>query len=231
MPEVAVVIPAYNEADRVGATVAAARALPGVDVVVVVDDGSRDATAAAAREAGARTLRYARNHGKGMAMMVGAREVAELDRRRPAGGPRHLLFLDADLGVTAACAGPLIGPVAAGEADMTIAVFASRVKLAGHGFVVRLAGSGIRRATGWTPAQPLNGQRCLTRAAFEAACPLARGFGVETAMTIDLRRKGMRIVEVEVEMAHRATGSDLPSQLHRARQLVDVGLALATRLR
>jgi glycosyltransferase involved in cell wall biosynthesis len=231
MSQVAVVIPAYNEADRVGATVAAARALPGVDVVVVVDDGSRDATAAAAREAGARTLRYARNHGKAMAMMVGAREVAELDRRRPAGGPRHLLFLDADLGPTAACAGPLIGPVAAGEADMTIAVFASRVRLAGRGLVVRLAGSGIRRATGWTPAQPLNGQRCLTRPAFEAARPLARGFGVETAMTIDLKRSGMRIVEVEVEMAHRATGSDLRSQLHRARQFADVSLALATRLR
>ena len=232
MSQVSVVIPAYNEADRVGATVAAAMELPGVDVVVVVDDGSRDATAAVAREAGARTLRYGRNHGKAMAMMVGAREVAELDRRRrPAGGPRHLLFLDADLGPTAACAGPLIGPVAAGEADMTIAVFASRVKLAGHGFVVRLAGSGIRRATGWTPAQPLNGQRCLTRAAFEAALPLARGFGVETAMTIDLKRSGMRIVEVEVEMAHRATGSDLRSQLHRGRQLADVGLALATRLR
>jgi glycosyltransferase involved in cell wall biosynthesis len=231
MPPVAVIIPAYNEADRVGETVTAASRLPGVDVVVVVDDGSRDATAAVARQAGARALRYGRNHGKGMAMMVGAREVAELDRRRPADGPRHLLFLDADLGATAGCAGPLIEPVTAGTADVTIAVFANRVKLAGHGFVVRLAGAGIRRATGWTPAQPLNGQRCLTRAAFEAARPLARGFGVETAMTIDLKRKGMRIVEVEVEMAHRATGGDLTSQLHRARQLADVGLALATRLR
>ena len=86
MPQVAVVIPAYNEADRVGATVTAARALPGVDVVVVVDDGSRDATAGVAREAGARVLRYAGNHGKAMAMMVGAREVAEHDRRHPAGG-------------------------------------------------------------------------------------------------------------------------------------------------
>ena len=231
MPQVAVVIPAYNEADLVGATVAAARELPDVDLVVVVDDGSRDGTAAVARQAGARALRYARNHGKAMAMMVGAREVAELDRRRPAGGPRHLLFLDADLGSTAAAAGPLIGPVAAGEADMTVAVFANRVKRGGHGFVVALAGSGIARATGWTPAQPLNGQRCLTRAAFEAARPLARGFGVETAMTIDLKRSGMRIVEVEVEMDHRATGADLPSQLHRARQFGDVALALATRLR
>src|ERR1700722_8600253 len=230
MPQVAVVIPAYNEADRVGATVTAARALQGVDLVVVVDDGSRDATAAVARAAGARALRYARNHGKAMAMMVGAREVAELDRRRPGDGPRHLLFLDADLGATAGCSGPLIGPVAAGEADLTIAVFGSRVKLGGHGFVVRLAGSGIRRATGWTPAQPLNGQRCLTRAAFDAARPLARGFGVETAMAIDLKRKGLRIVEVEVDMAHRATGTDLAAQLHRARQFADVARALGTRV-
>ncbi len=98
MPHVAVVIPAYNEADRVGATVTAACALPGVDVVVVVDDGSRDATADVARDAGARVLRYAKNHGKATAMAVGALEVAAIDRRRPADGPRHLLFLDADLG-------------------------------------------------------------------------------------------------------------------------------------
>ena len=112
---------------------------------------------------------------------------------------------------------------------MTIAVFANRVKLGGHGLVVRLSGAGIGRATGWTPAQPLNGQRCLTRAAFDAACPLARGFGVETAMTIDLKRKGLRIAEVEVDMAHRATGTDLASQLHRARQFADVALALVSR--
>lgn len=73
---------------------------------------------------------------------------------------------------------------------MTIAVFATRVKLGGHGFVVKLAREGIARATGWTPTQPLNGQRCLTRVAFEAARPLAHGFGVETALTIDLLRRG-----------------------------------------
>jgi glycosyltransferase involved in cell wall biosynthesis len=227
---VAVVIPAYNEADRIAATVTAARTLPGVDVVVVVDDGSADGTWVAARDAGARALRYRENRGKAMAMAVGAVEVDHLDQRQPAGGPRHLLFLDADLGATAACAGPLIVPVAAGDADVTIAAFASRVKLGGHGLVVRLSGAGIRRATGWTPAQPLNGQRCLSRAAFEAARPLAGGFGVETAMTIDLKRKGMRILEVEVEMAHRATGTDLRAQLHRARQFADVARALATRL-
>jgi len=113
---------------------------------------------------------------------------------------------------------------------MTIAAFTTRVKLGGHGLVVRLSSAGIRRAAGWSPAQPLNGQRCLTRAAFEAARPLARGFGVETALTIDLVRRGYRVREVEVDLAHRATGTDARARLHRARQLADVALALATRM-
>jgi hypothetical protein len=95
---------------------------------------------------------------------------------------------------------------------------------------VRTSGAGIERAIGWRPEQPLNGQRCLTRLAFAAACPLAAGFGVETAMTIDLARRGMRITEVEVPLAHRATGTDLRAQLHRAGQLADVARALAIRL-
>lgn len=230
MPPVAVVIPAFNEAQRIGETVTAALTIPGVDIVVVASDGSTDSTVSVALEAGARVWWSARNRGKAAAMLAGADAVGGVDARRPADGPRHLLFLDADLGKTAANAGPLIEPVAAGEADMTIAVFANRVKLAGHGFVVRLAGAGINRATEWAPAQPLNGQRCLTRAAFNAALPLARGFGVETAMTIDLKRKGLRLVEVEVDMTHRATGGDLAAQLHRARQFWDVSRALAGRV-
>ncbi|GAA2309763.1 hypothetical protein GCM10010402_82040 [Actinomadura luteofluorescens] len=55
------------------------------------------------------------------------------------------------------------------------------MKLGGHGFVVRLSRDGIRRAAGWEATAPLNGQRCLTRAAFDAALPLAAVFGVETA--------------------------------------------------
>ena len=227
--EVAVVIPARNEADRIQATVTAALGLPAAAVVIVVDDGSRDGTAAAARSAGAVVTRHARNRGKGAAMETGAEAVALLDQRERRDRPRHLLFLDADLGGTAAAAGPLIEPVLAGATDMTIAVFTTTVKLAGHGLVVGLSGTGIRRATGWRPAQPLNGQRCLTRAAFEAARPLARGWGVETAMSIDLLRKGLRVTEVEVELAHRATGTGMRAQLHRAHQLTDVARALATR--
>ena len=48
-------------------------------------------------------------------------------------------------------------------------------------------------------------------------------------MTIDLKRRGLRVTEVEVDLAHRATGTDLRAQLHRARQFADVAWALATR--
>ncbi|MBO3745976.1 glycosyltransferase [Streptosporangiaceae bacterium NEAU-GS5] len=238
-PDTAVVIPAKDEADRIGVTVAAALRLPGVDLVVVVDDGSSDETGRVARAAGARVIRHSRNRGKAAAMESGAEAVRLLDEESPLPAPpppgegavvaRHLLFLDADLGETAREAVPLIAPIRAGTADMTIAVFSARVKLGGHGMVVKLAHDGIKRATGWDATQPLNGQRCLTRSAFEAARPLAHGFGVETGMTIDLIRKGFRVVEVEVDMAHRATGTDWRSQVHRARQLRDVALALTTR--
>jgi glycosyltransferase involved in cell wall biosynthesis len=227
--DLAVVIPAKNESDRIRATVAGAAAVDGVDLVVVVDDGSTDSTGALAEGAGAKVVRHGRSRGKAAAMETGAEAVRLLEAATGRPGPYHLLFLDGDLGTTAANAGPLAGPVRAGDADMTIAVFTDRVKRGGHGLVVGLSGAGIERATGWRPAQPLNGQRCLTRAAFEAAQPLAPGFGVETALTIDLLRLGMRVKEVEVPLAHRATGNDWRAQLHRARQLADVARALATR--
>ena len=229
--DLAVVIPAKNESDRIRATVAGAATVPGVDLVVVVDDGSADSTGALAESAGATVVRHGHRRGKAAAMETGAEAVRLLEQANGRFGPRHLLFLDGDLGATAAEAAPLTEPVRAGDADMTIAVFTDRVKRGGFGLVVGLAGAGIERATGWRPAQPLNGQRCLTRAAFEAARPLAPGFGVETALTIDLLRLGMRVTEVEVPLAHRATGNDWHAQLHRARQLADVARALASRTR
>jgi hypothetical protein len=228
--DVAVIIPARNESDRIKDTVSGAAGLAGVSLVLVVDDGSRDGTAAFAESAGAMVVRHARSRGKAAAMETGAEAVRLLERDQGRLSPLHLLFLDGDLGETAAAAGPLTEPVRAGEADMTMAVFTTRVKLGGHGLVIGLSGAGIERATGWRPAQPLNGQRCLTRAAFEAARPLAVGWGVETAMTIDLLRLGLRVTEVEVPLAHRASGTGWRAQAHRAHQLADVARALAARL-
>ncbi len=67
---VAVVIPAYNEAPRIARVVAGARKTKGA-AVIVVDDGSSDGTAAAARKARARVVRHRRNRGVGAALRTG----------------------------------------------------------------------------------------------------------------------------------------------------------------
>jgi glycosyltransferase involved in cell wall biosynthesis len=226
--DVAVIIPARNEADRIAATIAAAKTMS--DVVIVVDDGSTDGTTPTARDAGALVVVHTRNRGKGAAMTTGAGVVAGLDVRDGLRTPRHLLFLDADLEETAKEGTALVEPVRAGAADMTIGVLPpQKRKGGGFGFVVRLSRNGVRRLTGFEAIQPLSGQRCLTRAAFTAAQPLAHGWGVETAMLVDLLCLGMRVQEVEVDLHHRVTGRDLRAQIHRLRQYRDVAAALAVR--
>ena len=228
--DLAVVVPAFDEEARIAATVKAAASIEGVDLVVVVDDGSRDQTSRIAQEAGAVVVRHSRNRGKAAAMESGAGAVAAIETREGRGEPRLLLFLDADLEQTAGNAGVLAEPVRSGAAGMSIATLPpQRLSGGGHGFVVRLARDGIRSAVGFEARQPLSGQRCLSRAAFEAARPLAWGFGVETGLTIDVLRAGIPVVEVEVEIRHRVTGTDLASQLHRAKQYRDVALALGAR--
>ncbi|HEY8654814.1 MAG TPA: glycosyltransferase [Dermatophilaceae bacterium] len=229
---VAVIIAAKDEAARIVTTVSAARRITGVDLVIVVDDGSSDATGRLAADAGAVVLSHPRNRGKAAAMATGARAVADHDINDPAvlGGARLLLFIDADLEHSAANAAALVAPVASGDADMTIATLPPQsTSGGGHGFVVRLARNGIERLAGWTPTQPLSGMRCLSREAFEAASPLARGWGVEVGLTIDVLGAGLRALEVPCELQHRVTGSSWRGQVHRARQYRDVWLALADR--
>jgi glycosyltransferase involved in cell wall biosynthesis len=221
---VVVVIPAYDEALRIGATIVAAQRIAEVRGVVVADDGSADNTSNVARDAGAQVVRHDRRRGKAAAMMTGARAAESAGF-----GGLPLLFLDADLEATAANAAPLVRPVLDGAAQMTIAVLPPALGGGGRGFVMRLATSGIEQAAGWRPTAPLSGQRCITRELFDAVQPLARGFGVETALTIDALRRGATVVEVPVDLGHRVTGTSWRDQRHRARQYRDVWLALVAR--
>jgi len=231
---VACIIPARDEAARIAATVAAAATLPGVDVVLVCDDGSADDTGAIAAAAGAIVVSHDRNRGKAAAVESAVNALGILEQRdgRPVCG--SLVLLDADLAESAANCAPLITPVTVGEADLTIGVLPPQQTetgeaAGGFGLVMNLARSGIAELTGWTPRAPLSGQRCLTRGAFELASPLAVGWGIEVGMTIDILKAGLIVREVDLELRHRATGTDLAGQLHRARQLRDVGRALAAR--
>lgn len=228
MSALAAVVPAKDEAERIGATVAALRALPEVELVVVVDDGSSDDTAAAAADAGALVVRHPTNLGKAAAMTTGAARVAEEETRR-GGPPWVLLFADADLEGSAAHLGPLAEPVLAGVADLAVANIPQAASSQGGGRVVRLARGQIETMTGRRVEQPLNGMRVMTREAFGWASPLAAGWGVEAAMLVDVLRAGGRVVEVPVPLTHRATGTDLAGQVHRARQMRDVSRALLER--
>lgn len=226
---VAAIIPCKDEADRIAATVGAVLALPGVDRVVVVDDGSSDETAGVADAAGADVIVHARNAGKAAALETGVRHLRALEAG-DAHAPRHLLFVDGDLEGSAANLDVLLPPVLEGRADMTIATLPpQKVAGGGHGFVVRLARDGVARLTGWTPVQPLSGMRCLTAEAFEAASPLAPGWGVEVGLTVDVLTAGLRVEEVPCELQHRVSGRDWRGQVHRAGQYRDVWRALTRR--
>ena len=218
---VCALIPAYNEAGRIGTTVAALRARPEIEAVMVMDDGSSDGTADLARAAGATLVLTARNGGKGAALAAAyaaAREMGDV-----------FLLLDADLGASAGEAIKLLPPLLADEADMTVGMlppdpdFAASGKSGGAGVVVRLARWGIARRTGQTFQQPLSGQRAVKGAVLRAlGGTFASGFGVEVDLTVRAIQAGFRVCEVETVFRHHVTGSDWAGVRHRARQFRDV---------
>ena len=206
---VSIIIPALNEADRIGDTVRAVGTLAGVTEVVVVDDGSSDETAQVAERAGAsQVVVNDRNLGKGRSLMRGV----------DASEGEVLLFVDADLGSTASLAEPLLAPVLEDRADMTVAVLPTAKKRGGFGFVLWTAEWAIRKCTGFSPRAPLSGQRAIRREVLDRIGGLAGGFGIEAALTIDALQSGARVLEVDVPFEHRETGRDLAGFLHRGKQ-------------
>lgn len=233
LARVACVIPARDAADAIQATVTAARAIPGVDIVIVADDASSDETASIAAAAGAIIATHQRGRGRAAAIesAVNALGVLEQRDKRPECGT--LLVLDADLGASAAQAQQLVGLVVAERTDLAIAVSGkgSAGSEEDHALdlVETTAARGIHELAGWLPRAPLATNRCLTRRAFELASPLAAGDGADVGMTVDLLRAGLRVQEIEVELDHGDNPSGLAARLDRALVLKDVTRALAAR--
>jgi glycosyltransferase involved in cell wall biosynthesis len=222
-------VAARDEAERVGATVTALRELPGVAEVLVVSDGSADATAARALDAGAHCLDLPRNIGKGGALNAGLAALMGRVAERVSPEPAALLLADADLAETAARLDRLLAPVLAGDADLAIADLPSQQGAGGFGLAMGLARQGMVRVTGQRMSEPLSGQRAVRWEVLPALLPFAPGFGVEVAMTMDALRAGLRVVEIEVDLRHAATGKDLAGVLHRGRQARAIARELARR--
>lgn len=217
--KVSVIIPAYNEADRIVETIHAVRSVPQVNEILVVDDGSEDETASTALRTGVRVVWHQTNCGKGQALRTGLQSVkADI-----------VVFVDADIGRQAAEIHKLIEPLVSGAADMTIAVLPPvPSKMKGFGLVKGLARWGIEQLTSFTPEAPLSGQRALTKNLL-SRLHLSDGFGVEVAMTIDALLQGYRVMEVPVEMHNREYGKSLAGFIHRGRQFLHVALAIVQR--
>jgi glycosyltransferase involved in cell wall biosynthesis len=216
---VVALVAARNEAGRIGSGVSAL--MPLVDEVVVVDDGSTDATGSEASAAGATVLRSRGRGGKGGALEGALRRLEPAD---------VWLLADGDLGATAAGLVRLVEVVSSDGADLAIAVLPPAPG-GGFGLVKRTSAHLIRGQSGFRASEPLSGQRALTARAMQAVRPLAQGFGVETAMTIDAVRAGLRVLEVPIDdMVHRPTYRQLRGFLHRGRQGWDIVKAVVPRM-
>src|SRR4051794_26551973 len=217
MDDAILIVSARDEADRLPATLAAlADAFPGARVLVA-DDGSTDATAAVARAAGAEVVSQPRPVGKGGATTAAARRVLDTTSRP---GPPVVVLCDGDLGASARHLDRLARAIQDGEGDLAVAAFQRRVG-GGVGAAVGFARAALRRLTGLNLTAPISGQRALRGEVLAVVTPFAPRFGMEIGMTTDAHRAGFRVIEVPLDLEHRATGRSLRGFAHRARQLAD----------
>ena len=212
-----VLVAARQEGERIAATLAGLEAAFPAARVWVADDGSSDATGEIAREHGALVAR-AERLGKGRAVTMAALlALQELDPEAP---QPVFLLCDGDLGHSAARLTALVEALVEDRGELAVALFKHRSG-GGLGLARGFARWAIRRRCGLQTRAPISGQRALTLATLRDVLPLAGGFGMEVGMTIDAVRAGRRVVEVELDLSHRASGLDLAGFLHRGRQLSD----------
>ncbi len=203
------IIPAYNEAATIADVVRIARSHPRIAEVIVVDDGSRDQTAAAAERAGARIIRLEHNRGKAEAMKTGVGAAKHAT---------HFMFLDADLvGLKKEHIEALIDgteaklPAGRTEAKLPVGSLASEPtprslasdpsrSLASFANAMTV---GIRDRGAMLTALNrcclpwISGERLVSRALWEAVPPeFKHGFKIELALNATARKLGYEILPV-----------------------------------
>jgi glycosyltransferase involved in cell wall biosynthesis len=192
-----VVIPAFNEADGIGATVEGLK-IQGFAEILVIDDGSTDQTAARAEIAGARVVRHPYNKGNGAAVKTGIREATS----------KVVLLMDADTQHDPAEAGKLVGPI--GVYDMVIGA-----RSLADQSTIRAVGNAIFRAlASWLTDRPIpdltSGYRAAKREALLGVLHLLpNGFSYPTTSCLALMKSGQSVLFVPITARMRVGRSKI----------------------
>lgn len=207
-PRILALVPAYNEAGRVGGVVAAVRArLP----VLVVDDGSADGTARLAEDAGATVLRQQPNQGKGAALRAGFRWALDA-------GYDAVITLDADGQHDPAEIPAFIDAFTAQNADLVIGERTFRQMP----FPRNLSNTIGRWLFSWALGQPVrdnqSGYRLLSRRMMEATLSSREGgFEFEVEMIVTCVQRGYRLAGVPIRTIYEGEKSHIkpiPQTVH-----------------
>jgi glycosyltransferase involved in cell wall biosynthesis len=190
------IVPAYNEERFIGSVVLMTRRF--ANTVIVVDDGSSDATAEVAAAAGAKVLRHANNRGKAQALNTAFQAARDYT-------PDVVVTLDADGQHRPDELAAVIGPVLRGEADLVIgsrylqeARLVPRHRIWGHRFFNWLTGA----ASGVEASDSQSGYRAFSPRALACAEFHSQGFSVEAEMQFIARQQDLKVVEVPVTIRY-----------------------------
>ncbi len=221
-----VVIPAYRESDRIAGTVERVRdALGSVGgpadglQIIVVDDGSRDATAELAEAAGAIVLRHPRNRGKGAAVRAGML----------AAEGRTVAFTDADLAYPPE---QLLGFLDAIEAGWDVAVGSRQhegtLTVVRAGRLREVGGRVVNLFTGMVLLGRYRDTQCGLKAMRSDVARLVfahsriDGFAFDVELFMLAERYGLSLIEVPVEVENSEL-STVKVARDSLRLLVDLG--------
>ncbi len=210
-----VVLPAYNEARRVGQVIEALRA-GGFARIVVVDDGSTDATAEVARAAGADVIVHECNRGQGAALQTG-NEFAL------GNGAELIVHFDADDQFDAADIAPAIEKLKQQNLDAVIGSRfldqRSQIPWLKRRVFFPCARVLNRCLTGTALTDVHNGFRVLNRRAVMAIMITQDGMAHNSEITTQLKRQQLRFAEVPVKVVYHEYGQGLTGGLKIIRDL------------
>jgi glycosyltransferase involved in cell wall biosynthesis len=187
-------IPAYNEERCIGSVILRAREY--VDDVIVVDDGSHDATARVAEAAGARLIRHKTNRGKGQALTTGFQAARKMC-------PDILVILDSDGQHSADEIPLLVDAIREHEADMVVGSrFRDAEQLAkipqGRRMGLRAVTTVTNLLSGVHVSDSQSGFRAFSARALNLLTFRGAGFSVESEMQFLAREHDLNVVEVSI---------------------------------